>query len=630
MAHENELTGNDYVSIPSIGPAGSMDGVNVLHGGMAGLIEWTGDGERALLQPQVSVAGSAVPLPDVRWRRLDRWIPTCTVELTAGLSLTATICAPGGYPAARGFVVRLQLDNSGRAPIDVVIALDIVWAWSRHWIATGRALPGPNRLGTDPDGTCLLLETDGARGPALAITAGNDAVLAAAGNGGPVERIAAGTGLERENGTPIHARIERSLTVTSNGRVSADFFVGVGRERDGALTAAWSLRRAGGEALLRQARLELSYTIRSGQDHRWADLLNRNLLFSRYFATGRAIDDDRLYLLRSRSTQCPRPAVFNEREALFWTVPALILSDPGLAREALHRAFDVFSERSGEYLRYLDGGTLDSGFAVDQFLLYPWIVQYYAALTGDDSLLDEPLVRQVMQETDSALFTRLHPQHMLCSTELLPSGDRADHAFTTFGNVLLWSMCEALPRLLPAEATNGGELPRFAGAAAEVAAAIWQHCVAGLNGEPVFASSADLDGETAIYDDPEGSLALLPFFGFCNTDDPVWSATMEFLRGPRYPLWLDGAVPGLASRSEPGRARLAALCADLLGPGASDALQRLLRIRLPAGLGAASYDPATGEAAEPHHAALAGFLAWTLVRAAEPPDTRRKSRRGRR
>ncbi|HSJ05414.1 MAG TPA: glycoside hydrolase family 125 protein, partial [Longimicrobiales bacterium] len=303
--------------------------------------------------------------------------------------------------------------------------------------------------------------------------------------------------------------------------------------------------------------------------------------------------------------------------------------DPGLAREALFRVFDMFSERSGEHLRYMDGGAFDTGFVLDQALLYPWIARHYVAGTGDESLLDEGLVRQVAYETDAALFTRLHPEHMLCSTELLPSGDAADHAYGTFGNALLRAFAEALPELVPKEHPDDAP-PRFTGAGPEVAAAIWQHCVTELDGSPLLASTADLDGASAIYDDPAGSLGLLPFFGFCPEDDPVWTATMEFLRSPRYPLFLSGAVAGVATRSDPGRACLAALCTDLLGPGAADALSRLLLIRFPGGVAAADYDPATGTAGSAHHAALAGFLAWTLVRAAEPRDSARTTRRRRR
>ncbi|NIQ55530.1 MAG: hypothetical protein GWN71_19865 [Gammaproteobacteria bacterium] len=125
--------------------------------------------------------------------------------------------------------------------------------------------------------------------------------------------------------------------------------------------------------------------------------------------------------------------------------------------------------------------------------------------------------------------------------------------------------------------------------------------------------------EAAVYDDPEGSLSLLPFLGFCDADDPVWSNTVDLLRSPRNPFWLaDRAHPGLASRTRPGRASLAALCADLLGPRRGEAIRILRDLALDAGIAGGSYDPDTGKVdGERHHAALAGFLAWALWRAVE-------------
>jgi hypothetical protein len=435
--------------------------------------------------------------------------------------------------------------------------------------------------------------------------------------------------IETDNGTLLRARITQSVVVRSNSRAGVVFNAGVGRERDGALAAAAALRRSGPDHWLRQARLELSHTLRSAQDHRWAEPLNRNLLFNRYYALGRAIDDDRLYLVRSRSTLCPAPAVLNEREALLWTLPALLIADPGIAREAMFRLFEIASERSGEHLRYIDGGSYDATFVLDQFMLYAWAIDYYAEFTGDKSVLDDPLVRQVLIETDGGAYLRLHSQHLLAGTELLPSGDVADYPYATMANALLWVFCDRLPRLF-APPVDDEPPPRFQGAAPEVAAAIWQKCVSDVDGHPILASSSSLEGEAAVYDDPVLSLAMLPFFGFCSQDDPVWNATMDFIRSTRYPLWRTGRIPGLAGRSGSKRPRLAALCADMLTTRAPDALDRLLRIRLPAGVAAGEYDADGDQVGEPHHAALAGFVAWTLVRAAEPGTgevSKRKKRR---
>src|SRR5690606_22882246 len=123
-------------------------------------------------------------------------------------------------------------------------------------------------------GDALVLETDAGKGPALGVTGSSDL------------RIDVGTAGEvaAPNGTLLRATLTQSIVVASNSRGGVTFQVGAGRERDGARAAALTLRRHDADHWLRQARLELSHILRSAQDHRWADLLNRNLLFNRYFA----------------------------------------------------------------------------------------------------------------------------------------------------------------------------------------------------------------------------------------------------------------------------------------------------------------------------------------------------------
>jgi uncharacterized protein len=613
---ETELTGNDYVCIPFIGADCGLDGVNVLHGGSAGLLEWAGPSEaQPLFRVRLSLNGQAADLSQARWRRLDRWIPTFSMSLPDGTVITGMVCAPGGYPGARGFLLRLEAENRGRTTIDAAISLEVRWQYSRLRIATARPHGDRNQLRHDAEHGALLLAMDAGRGATLAVL------------GSQRFESAETTQRDAANGDALEGTVTQKLNITSQRKGVATFFVGAGREPDGAVQSALSLRRTGADALIRQARLELSHTLRSAQDHRWAEALNRNLVFNRYFACGRAIDDDRLYMLRSRSPYCAAPAIANERESLFWTLPALIIADPGVAREALLRHLELFSERSGEHRRYIDGATFDAAFALDQLVLYAWALLRYVRDTGDEHVMNEPLVQQVLNEIDVAAFMRLHPQHMLAATDVLPSGDAADYAYASISNVLLWWFSQNLTALMKRE--PGDQPPNFEGAAAEIAAALWQHCIADVNGRSILASSADLEGNAAVYDDPAFSLSLLPFFGFCTADDPVWRDTVEFLRSREYPLWRDGKAAGIAERARPQHARLSALCADLLAgmPGAIDRLQQL---RLPGGIAAAAYDSTTAEMSEPHHAALAGFLAWTLVTVAEPAretTTRKKRRR---
>jgi hypothetical protein len=66
----------------------------------------------------------------------------------------------------------------------------------------------------------------------------------------------------------------------------------------------------------------------------------------------------------------------------------------------------------------------------------------------------------------------------------------------------------------------------------------------------------------------------------------------------------------------PAEPSLAALCSDLLTHRKDAALRTLRALKLTDGIASDRYDAATGASAgATHAAALAGFLAWTLVHA---------------
>src|SRR5687768_13491733 len=257
-----ELTGNDYVSIPFITRACAMDGINVLHGDLGGLVEWTGAGIAApLFRPELLIDGTPVSLHDASWRRLNRWIPAFQLALPDGITLRGTICAPGGYPAARGALLRFELENRGRSNRQIALRLHITWHATNLWIASARRLHGENRLLFD--GACACLEARNGSGPALALTATHPLTLTAESGS---SALPAGAALEAANGSTLQAIVEQRFALQSDRRTAACFFIGAGRERDGACAAALALRRAGPDHWLRQGRLELSHMLRAGED----------------------------------------------------------------------------------------------------------------------------------------------------------------------------------------------------------------------------------------------------------------------------------------------------------------------------------------------------------------------------
>lgn len=623
-----EVTGNHYLAVPCLSVRdGGIHRLNVLHRGALGLVEWASARDAAseeggpLLGPELREAGRVLELGRPAWEHVDRWIPRFRAEAERGVVVRGTLCAPGGVELLLpGAVYILEVENRTDRERRVEVGLAGTWRWALRTIETSRPLAAENRVARGEAVPGLVLEAGGEPSLAvLAVVASGEGASIEAGTAGEAPRaLAPGEEVAGGNGNPVRIRIAREVRVGAGKRATVAFFLGVAVERDGALARAESLRRAGAAEVLRTARLHLSRMIRPARDAALGALFNRNLLFNAFFAVGRAIDDDRIYPVVSRSPLHGATAVFRERDALLWSLPALRLADPSLAREVLLRAFEQFSHHPGGRGHYLDGGLLDPSFALDQFCAYAVALDRYVRETEDDGVLDEPLFGQVLRELDDLLLDRLHPDVTLAATEVLPSGERAAHPYVTYGNAMLHAFCVALDRLW-AETGEATDRSNFAGAAEEVAAAVWSRCTAEIDGLRVLAWSTDLAGEAAIYDDPEGSLALLPYLGFCDADDPIWRNTMELLRSRRSPFWLgDRAHPGSASRRHPQLASLAALCADLLGPRRREALGILRGLKLEGGLACGWYDPETGKAAaEPYHAALAGFLAWALWEAIE-------------
>ncbi len=618
------LTGNHTLALPCIGLAdGAVYRVNVLHRGLNGLVEWAADPAlespaEPLLAPRFEVDGEPVAPAALSWENFERWIPSFRAELAEGLSVRGTICAPPGQESTvHGAVYAFELENRGSAEREVLLALEGRWRWSLRALSTVRPLEAGNRLHQAPGGAVVLEAGTAAAGAALAVLGSREAAspVWAAGEDAALEPAAPGATLAGANGEALRFRIAQRVRVARGRRVALAFHLGVATERDGAVAVAARLRRIGATEVVRGARLELAGLMRATASPELSRRLNRNLLLNYFFAIGRAIDDDRLYPVVSRSSLHGESAVFRERDALLWSQPGLLLADPPLAREVLLRAFEQYAHRAGEHVHYLDGGVLAPGFLLDQLCAYGIALDSYVRESRDESVLEEPVVQEVLRELDAAAYDELHPDVFLAGTELLPSGDAADHPFVAYDNVRLWQFSRALDRVW--RARDAADRPALSGRAEEIASAIWQRFPTEVEGLRVLAWSSDLEGEAAVYDDPAGTLELLPSLGFCPADDPIWRNTLELLRSQRNPFWLDGRFGGLGSRAHPREAHLAVLCAALLARP-EETLPRLLEMPLDGGLACDRYDPETGQALAGLHAAgLAGLLAFALWEASQ-------------
>lgn len=189
----------------------------------------------------------------------------------------------------------------------------------------------------------------------------------------------------------------------------------------------------------------------------------------------------------------------------------------------------------------------------------------------------------------------------LYETFLQPTDDERVHPYLTYDNVLVWRALRALGRLLGRE-----ELMLRAEA---VRRAIYENCVF----DGMFAWSVDLQGGHDVYDEPPGSLLLLPYYGFCAADDPLYLKTAEAIRSPDYAYSFAGCEIAEIGCPHAPHPWLLSIGNSLLCGRSEQALEHLRRAKLDNGIACESVDEHTGECATGEaFATCAGFICHAL------------------
>jgi meiotically up-regulated gene 157 (Mug157) protein len=184
----------------------------------------------------------------------------------------------------------------------------------------------------------------------------------------------------------------------------------------------------------------------------------------------------------------------------------------------------------------------------------------------------------------------------------------------TYDNALVWRALLDLARIYQWE-KNPGKAKALQAQAARVKAAILRHCVVKGSGGEQFAWSVDLDGngKPQFYDEPPGSLLLLPHYGFCKTTDPVWKNTRDWIYSPDYPYSFAGKPfeeVGCAHAPHPW---VLGAVNSLLAGESKRALKFLKDAKMDNGIACESVDENTGGSASGDaFATCAGFLSYGL------------------
>lgn len=529
------LTGNEYVSLPVVNVDGSLDRLNVLSMRKTGLLEIIGQYDRPLMKPFVMVAEKDLMDTELQWQRRYSWLPEFVSKSVEGLTVRGTIFAPLGE---KGFVYHLEVANEGEAR-EIEIGLRGSWGGLLQTVYTERYLPFTRTIEFNKWSEGLVFEALGSSaliGMAIGSSVPTETIWA----GYPDKVILPPESLPR--GIPFTTTHRARLGKGETKEVS--FFVAVNREKDGARTTVVHLKRRGAKKMLEETQKWLAARYRKDESLALTEKLNLNLFFNYFYAQGLTIDTEELVLVTSRSPRYYVSAAFWARDALLWSLPGIILIDANQGRKVLETAYTTYGKNLGIHSLYIDGTVLYPGYEQDELVAYIVAVDTYLKETKDYSILNEEWFEKGIRDILTILAEKRDTDTGLYETFLCPSDDPATYPYLTYDNVLTWKALKVL-----------SEIYRYTGSykdaelkeeeARELKESILKYCVVDGPKGKMFAWSVDGKGNYELYDEPPGSLELLTYYGFLDSNEPLYINTMAWLYSEANPYYYEGRFSGL-------------------------------------------------------------------------------------
>ena len=583
-----QVTGNEYLSLPTIRENdGAIEGVTFLYMQVKGLLEIRG--KDGLIRPYVELDGQRLPLCPV-WSREHCWIPRFVSE-EQKLRFTCTYLTPVGE---RALVLRLSVQNQSAEPRTVRFGTDGQWDQTLHEVnETTELTEGREAYESGWNHMFIFSQKPGLPLFAFAPCVADPQQFA------EIDQQA------RWNRSDFAYDIYRETVLQPGETAVLDIPWGVGYEGVAASTSAKELLRQGFDAVYGRTVRWLSAREKPLADPKIHELLNTNLFFAFFYASGRTVDTEELCLMTSRSPRYYVSAAYWDRDSLLWAFPAILTVDAAYAREILTYVFTRQARNFGVHSRFIDGTMLEPGFELDELCAPVIALDRYVEKTGDTAFAARPFVRDGLEEILRRMEAKKHPSVPMYETFLQPTDDMHNHIYLTYDNALVCYALRALAKLL--------NRPELAEEAECTRRAVYEHCVKEQNGRPFFAWSVDLNGHFDIYDEPPGSLLLLPFYGFCEESDPIWQTTAAMIRDENYPLSFAGhPIAEIGCKHAP-HPWILSICNSLLSGHADSALLHLSRTPLDNGVACESVNEDTGlcETGEAF-ATCAGFLSYAL------------------
>jgi hypothetical protein len=329
-------------------------------------------------------------------------------------------------------------------------------------------------------------------------------------------------------------------------------------------------------------------------------MINMNSFFNYFFSQGITLDTEEVVMTTSRSSLNDHCGAYLDRDAMRWSLPAILQVSWSQARRALIHAFTDQLPNVGVRTRFINGIVFEPGLQLDQLCAPIRALTLYVQHTGDMSIIFDRRVQMGINTIQQILAAQRHPEVALFETLLMPSGEPARLPYVCFSNMLVWRILRDIGQLydLIRDVDRVEESIKLAN---QVRAAIMAHFVVDGPDGRMFAEAVDLEGNHVIGDDPAGSLRLMTYFEFCQPSDPVYRNTVNWIHSETNP---------------PSDLSLVGVINDLLTDRMDEALDFLRRAGMDNGIACETVDSVTGNATSGRaFASCAGYLAFGLRRA---------------
>ncbi|MGN1164530.1 MAG: glycoside hydrolase family 125 protein [Candidatus Ornithospirochaeta sp.] len=489
-------TANEYIAIPEIEDDGSIISFNCLYMAYRGMIEFRGE---PVIRIGASCNGKKIEL--CHSSSLHHWIHTF-VGGEGGVEARMTLVAPVGK---KGFFYRLEFSNKGKD--EAFLSIDAMTNVERvvHTVNESK----------DYDGRChtYISSWDGA--PVFDIRSGFPVLALSTSSDSTVSWNISERGFSGLKELLLPPGQEEAVT----------FFWGLGYEDISAVTAVRDLIRINGECLQKETEKYLSGIVKGDKDCNFYETLNVNMIFSLFYSTGMTIDTEEFVSVTSRSPRYYVSAAYWDRDSLLWSLPAIATADKKKARMLMEYAYTVQMKNVGIHSRYIDGTVLEPGFELDELCAPVIALENYMSITGDTSIVEKSYIVEGLEKILSIIREKKGACG-LYETFLQPTDDYAPKKYLTYDNILLERALSILQKYLD---------PGLSGDIAELEEKIEEQCIKTVDGRREYVWAIDGDGGYDIYDEPPGSLLLIPVYA-THYDEEAYRNTVSRILDPSYRL----------------------------------------------------------------------------------------------